>query len=160
MAHLFYVGAGQHFERFKDFEIELVARGEPNSNSGLIFHTSYELRQGKFRNQGYLGTGYEVQLNSTVQEKSKTGSLYAVADITESPIDETEWFTMRVRVEGKRIRVWLNGKLVNDYTEPADPQRPPDRKGRVINPHGGAIALQAHDPGSVFYFQSIRLREL
>ena len=160
MSHLFYVGDEKPYERFKDFELEIVARAEPQSNSGLFIHTSYAPRPGRFLTHGYLGEGYEVQLNSTEREKKKTGSLYAVADIDESPVDETKWFTMRVRVEGKRIRVWLNDQLVNDYTEPANPQRPADRAGRVLNPNGGAIALQAHDPGSVFYFRSVRIREL
>ena len=160
MSHLFYIGGEDPFERFKDFELEITARAEPQSNSGLFIHTSYAPRPGRFLTHGYLGEGYEVQLNSTEREKIKTGSLYAVADIEESPIDETDWFTMRVRVEGKRIQVWLNDKLVNDYTEPEHPQRPADRAGRVLNPEGGAIALQAHDPRSVFYFRSIRIREL
>ncbi|MCC9603558.1 DUF1080 domain-containing protein [Stieleria sp. JC731] len=155
MSHLFFIGHQQPFEAFKDFEIELVARGKPNSNSGLFIHTGYDLRRKK-----YLAKGYEVQLNSTEKEKRKTGSLYAVADLDQSPVDETEWFTVRVRVEGKQIRVWLNDKLVNDYTEPESPIRAPDRAHRLIDPEGGAIALQAHDPQSVFYFRSIRIREL
>jgi hypothetical protein len=39
-------------------------------------------------------------------------------------------------------------------------QRPPDRAGRKLNPAGGAIALQGHDPGSTFYFKDIRIRPL
>jgi len=160
LAHLFYIGDQDSFVRFKDFEIEMVAKGEPNSNSGLFIHTSHAPRPGKFKTKGYLGEGYEVQLNSTEKEKRKTGSLYAVADLEKSPVDETEWFTMRVRVEGKHIRVWLNDELVNDYEEPANPKRPADRIGSVLNPQGGAIAIQAHDPESIFYFKSIRLRVL
>jgi len=49
---------------------------------------------------------------------------------------------------------------VVDYTEPTEPQREPSRAKRLIDPEGGAIALQAHDPGSVFYFKKIRVVEL
>jgi len=155
MAHLFYVGDTQHDVPFKDFELIAVARSEPGSNSGFFFHTDRELRGGK-----YLNKGYEVQLNSSAKEKNKTGSLYAVAQVAESPVDETEWFTIRIRVEGKRIQVHVNDQQVVDYTEPGTPQRPANRAKRLIDPNGGAIAIQAHDPGSIFYFKEIRLREL
>ena len=36
-----------------------------------------------------------MQLNSTVKEKRKTGSLYAVVDLAESPVDEAHWFKVR-----------------------------------------------------------------
>lgn len=155
MSHLFYVGEDDEFETFKDFELIVVCRGEPFANSGIFFHTNGELRKGK-----YLNKGYEVQLNSSEKEGRKTGSLYAVADLPTSPVDETEWFTMRLRVEGKRIRVWLNDKPVQDYTEPENPQRPKARAKRLIDPNGGAIALQAHDPKSVFYFKRIAITRL
>lgn len=155
MAHLFFVGDGISPATFKDFELEAEVRGEPNSNSGIFFHTGYELRKKK-----YLNKGYELQLNSTAKEKRKTGSLYAVADLATSPVDETMWFTVRLRVEGKRIVVHIDGKQVLDYTEPDKPQRLAGREKRLIDPNGGKIALQAHDPKSVFYFRSIRVRRL
>lgn len=155
MSHLFFVGADDKDDIFVNFEFEAEARAEPNSNSGIFFHTSRELR-----NRKYLNKGYEVQLNSTKKEKRKTGSLYAVVDLDESPVDETKWFTIRFRVEGRRIQVWVNDSQVVDYTEPKNPRRDPSRAGRLIDPEGGAIAIQAHDPGSVFYFRTIRIRRL
>ena len=108
----------------------------------------------------HLKNGYEIQLNSTKKEKRKTGSLYDVADLSESPVDETEWFTIRIRVEGKRIRAWINDTQTVDYTEPENPVRKPQRAGRLLRKGGGAIALQAHDNESTFYFRSIRIRPL
>ena len=77
-------------------------------------------------------------------------------------MDETKWFTVRITVQDQRIVVQLNGTTVVDYTEPPDAkaQRTAERKGRVLNPAGGAIALQGHDPTSVFYFKSVRIRPL
>lgn len=155
MAHLFCVGDADKPIRFKDFELEAEVRGEPDSNSGIFFHTSHELRKKK-----YLNTGYELQLNSTAKEKRKSGSLYAIVDLDSSPVDETMWFAVRLRVEGKRIRAWINDQQVLDYTEPFNPKRPAGREKRLLDPTGGAIALQAHDPKSVFYFRSIRIRRL
>jgi len=155
MSHLFYVGEAGRDVIFKDFELTATVRSEPNSNSGIFFHTNRELRKGK-----YLNKGYEVQLNSSQVEKRKTGSLYGIVDLDTSPVDETEWFEIRVRVRGKRIQIDVNGMSVIDYTEPSNPQRPPGREKRLIDTNGGALAIQAHDPGSVFYFKQIRVREL
>lgn len=109
-----------------------------------------------------LSRGYEIQLNSTAKEKRKTGSLYAVVDLPVSAVDETKWFEVHITVQDRRIVVRIDGRVTVDYTEPPDvaAQRPPERKGRVLDPAGGAIALQAHDPRSVYYFKAIRLRPL
>ncbi len=155
MSHLFYVGDEGRDVRFKDFEMIVVARSAPNSNSGIFFHTGRELRKGK-----YLNKGYEVQLNSSKKEKRKTGSLYGIVDLPTSPADETKFFETRFRVDGNRIQVFVEGEQVVDYTEPSSPDREPSRSKRLIDPVGGSIALQAHDPASVFYFKEIRIREL
>lgn len=155
--HLFYVGQQANgLERFRNFELEAVVRGEPGSNSGIFFHTDLETRDGRL----HLKNGYEVQLNSSPTETRKTGSLYDVVDLATSPVDDTQWFTVRIRVDGQRIQVWLNDARVVDYTEPPNVQRPPARSGRVLRAEGGAIALQAHDDKSTFHFRRIRVRSL
>jgi len=155
--HLFYVGdQTEGFERFKNFELEATVRGDPGSNSGIFFHTDFAVRD----ELKHLANGYEVQLNSSPNDRRKTGSLYAVVDLDKSPVDETNWFKVNVTVKGKQIVVRLNGQVVVDYTEPDQLVRPPDRVGRKLNPAGGAIALQAHDPDSTFYFKDIRIRSL
>ncbi len=156
-SHLFYVGEKEEgLVRFKDFEFEATVRSEPGSNSGIFFHTDMTPRDAKH----HLRNGYEVQLNSSQKEKRKTGSLYAIKDLAKSPVDETKWFKVRIRVQGKRIVVHLNGEQIIDYTEPNKPERPKNREGRLLNPKGGAIALQGHDPNSVFYFKDLRIRRL
>lgn len=156
--HLFYVGDDEELDLFRNFELKIEARGEPKSNSGIFFHTDMETRDQVL----HLKNGYEVQLNSTPKEKRKTGSLYDVVDLSKPVVDDTEWFTVRIRVEGKRIQVWINDRQTIDYTEPENvvAQRSENRKGRVLREEGGAIALQAHDEDSVFYFRSIRIRNL
>lgn len=155
-SHLFYVGDDSEPVAFKNFELIVVAKGDPESNSGIFIHTDYALRDDK----GHLANGYEVNLNTSPTVTRKTGSLYDVVDLKEQPLDDTQWFETRIRVEGKRIRVWLDGENVVDYLEPENPVRKPNRKGRLLNPKGGAIALQAHDPESIWRFREIRLKEL
>lgn len=156
-AHLFYVGhLKDGFVRFKNFELEMMARGEPESNSGIYFHTDFSVRNAK----NHLAKGYEVQLNNTAKEQRKTGSLYGVVDLSESPVDGTKWFRVRIRVQDRRIMVFINDTKTVDYVEPAGVKRPKAFAGRALNPNGGAIALQAHDPKSVYYFKEIRVRRL
>lgn len=156
-AHLFFVGKHRAgFEPFKNFELEATVRAEPNSNGGIFIHTDMTTRDA----QKHLARGYEVQINSSAREKRKTGSLYAIADLDKSPVDETRWFIVRVLVRGKRITISLDGKEVVDYTEPPDVARPKERSGRLFAADGGAIALQAHDAGSVCHFKEIRVRRL
>ena len=95
----------------------VVARSEPNSNSGIFFHTNRELRKGK-----YLNKGYEVQLNSSQKENRKTGSLYGVVDLDTSPADETKWFEVRFRVERTRIQVFVEGKQISRMMQEEDPE--------------------------------------
>ena len=156
-AHLFYAGGlKEGFVKFKDFELEFSARSEPNSNSGVFIHTDTTTRDAKL----HLAKGYEIQLNSSQKEKRKTGSLYAIVDLDKSPVDESQWFRVGVAVKGRRITISVNDKQVVDYTEPPNAERPPERAGRLLNTEGGGIALQAHDPGSTFYFKDIRARKL
>jgi hypothetical protein len=156
-AHLFYVGdLKEGFVRFKNFELEATCRSETNANSGIFIHTDMTTRDKAL----HLARGYEIQLNSSGKEKRKTGSLYAVVDLDKSPVDESQWFRVRITVRDKRITIHLNDRQVVDYTEPPGVQRPAERAGRLLSPDGGGIALQAHDPTSVFYFKDIRIRRL
>jgi len=156
-AHLFYVGdLKDGFVRFKNFELEATCRSETNSNSGIFIHTDMTTRDKAL----HLAKGYEIQLNSSEREKRKTGSLYAVVDLDKSPVDESLWFRVRIIVRDKRITIHLNGQQVVDYTEPPGVRRPAERAGRLLNPDGGGIALQAHDPKSIFYFKDIRIKHL
>jgi hypothetical protein len=153
--HLLYVGKSGH-KRFKDFELVVVSRANPGSNSGVYFHTD-----GTFiHKQGWLHTGYEAQLNCTKKEKKKTGSLYGIQNVYESPVNELDWFEMKIRVKGQHIQIWVDGTKTADYHEPENPERRKSMIGRKLSPRGGFIALQAHDPNSTWFFKSIKIKEL
>lgn len=156
--HLFYVGDDEELDLFRDFELEAKVMGEENSNSGIFFHTDRKTRDEVM----HLASGYEVQLNFKEDAKQHTGSLYDVISLPETPVRANEWFVVRIRVEGSRIQVWLDDKQVIDYSEPDNvlETRSEKRQGRVLRKEGGAIALQAHDEESVFYFRSVRIRKL
>jgi hypothetical protein len=155
-SHLFYEGpvAGHDF---RNFDLVAEARTGPAANSGIFFHTAPQP-------DGWLAKGYEVQICNAVaegegyRELKRTGSLYAVRNIYPSPVADGEWFRVRVRVVGNRIRAWVNDWLTVDYLEPPDPPRPASRPGRRLS--RGTFALQGHDPKSRVAFRCVNVRIL
>ncbi len=148
-AHLFYTGPVKNHD-FKNFQFKAEVMTEPGSNSGIFFHTEMET--------GRLNKGYEVQINNSHKDPKRTGSLWDIEDITESPAKDNEWFTCFFQVYGKRILVKVNGEAVVDYTESENPERPKEREGRLLS--SGTFALQAHDPKSIAYFRDIMVKPL
>ncbi|MBK8979911.1 MAG: DUF1080 domain-containing protein [Planctomycetes bacterium] len=149
-AHVFYDGP-VHDHDFQDFEFRGLVMTKPGANSGLYFHTT-------FQDSGWPSQGYEVQINNSQSDWRRTGGLYAVDDVREPPAQDDRWFELRVRVEGARVQVWVDGRQTVDYTEPADVKRDAGLEGRVLS--RGTFALQCHDPGSEVWFKHLRVRPL
>jgi len=97
-------------------------------------------------------------VNNSHTDWRRTGSLYAVEDVRETPVGDGEWWEYHITVQGRRILLQVNGQTLVDYTQPESPERPPDMAGRVLS--SGTFALQCHDPGSVVRFRDIRVRAL
>lgn len=149
-AHLFYDGEVQQHV-FKDFELKIDVKTTPGSNSGIYFHTQYQ-------ESGWPKKGYEVQVNNSHTDWRRTGSLWAIQDIKETWVKDNEWFTMNIKVKGKRVTVSINDKQVVDYTEPENVQREEGMKERILS--SGTIALQGHDPKSKVYYKNIWVKAL
>ncbi len=155
-SHLFYTGpvAGA---AFKNFELKADVLTRKLCNSGIYFHT-------KFQDSDWPKQGFEVQVNNTALgeggylERKKTGSLYAVRNVYKAFARDDEWFQLRIRVEGKRVRIHVNDMLVVDYVEPEPPLPDPDGFGRTLT--RGTFALQCHDAGSKARFRNVLVRPL
>ncbi|MCH9022374.1 MAG: ThuA domain-containing protein, partial [Planctomycetes bacterium] len=145
-SHLFYVGPVKN-AMFKDFELKIDVMTRPGSNAGIYLHTQYQ-------ETGWPGKGYEVQVNNTHKDWRKTGSLYAIEDVRESPAVDDKWFTEHIIVRGKRIIIKVEDEVMVDYREPAGLDRPE----RQLS--SGTFALQGHDPKSVVFFKNIRVKPL
>jgi hypothetical protein len=140
-AHLFYLGdVGNH--NFKNFEWKASVMTTPGSNSGMFIHTEYQ-------ETGWPSKGYEIQVNATHTDWRKTSSIYAVQDIKEAPNKDNEWFTHHIIVEGKKITIKVNDKIINEYTE--------GDQGRLSR---GTIAIQGHDPKSKVFYKDIMIKIL
>lgn len=133
-------------KEFKNFEFKAEVMTTPGSNSGIYFHTKYQ-------ETGFPGTGYESQVNVSHGDPVKTGSLWGVVKLYETPAKDNKWWEQHIIVRGQNIVVKINGKTVLDYTEPKGVQG-----GRKIS--SGSFALQAHDPKSVIYYRNLRVKPL
>jgi hypothetical protein len=141
-AHLFYVGpVADH--NFKNFEFKAQVMTTPGSNSGIFIHTAYQ-------ENDWPKKGYEIQVNNTHTDWRRTGSIYAIQDVKEAPAKDNEWFTQHIIVQGKKITIKINGKTINEYTEPAE-------GGRLSS---GTFALQGHDPKSKVFYKNVMVKVL
>jgi hypothetical protein len=146
-SHLYYAGPVENAS-FRDFEFKADVMTKPGANSGMYFHTEY-------RETGWPQRGYEVQVNNTHSDWRKTGSLYGIKDIRESPAKDNEWFTQHIIVDGRGVTIIVNGRTVLEYTVE---ETGAGRRGRGLS--SGTFALQGHDPGSTVYYKNIMVRPL
>lgn len=158
-SHLFYVGKVAKHD-FRNFEFSAEVMTSPGSNSGIYVHT-------KLQPDGWPKAGYELQvINSNPPaektggyiEYKMTGSIYAVRNTWVAPAKDNEWFNYRIRVVGKSIQTFIDGRLICEYLEPENPWRPEDKKLRLLG--SGTFALQAHDPGSVVKYRNMKVKIL
>ena len=145
--HLFYVGDQQPF---KNFELKVDVMTEPHSNGGIYFHTKYQ-------EVGWPSKGFESQVNVTHSDWKKTGSLYDVANLGDTPAKDNEWYTQDITVQGNKVTVKIKGITVLEYNEPPGVQ-PGKDFGRKLDE--GTFALQGHDPHSTVYYKNIRVKRL
>jgi hypothetical protein len=149
-SHLYYVGPVQN-HNFKNFEWKADVMTTAGSNSGMYFHTEWQ-------ETGWPSKGYEVQVNSTHTDTIRTSSLYNIKNVTDSPSKDDEWFTQTVIVQGKNVTIKVNGKVMVEYTEPDNVERPADMAGRKLS--SGTFALQGHDPKSKVLYKNIMVKPL
>lgn len=149
-AHAFYNGpVGDH--EFKNFELKVEVKTMPKANSGIFIHTAYQ-------ETGWPNKGYEVQVNQTHGDWRKSGSLYSFDDVRDVYVNDGEWYTYHIIVNGDQATVKINDKVVMEYDESEDPKRPANAGEKKFDK--GTIALQAHDPESVIFYRSVKIKIL
>ena len=145
--HLYYVGDDKPF---KNFHLKVDVMTEPNSNGGIYFHTKYQAKS-------WPKAGFECQVNNTQGDWIKTGSLYGLVNVSQSLATDKKWWTQEVIVEGNKVTVKVDDKIVLQYIEPAGAAAGKDF-GRKLSE--GTFALQGHDPGSTVRYKNIRVKRL
>jgi type 1 glutamine amidotransferase len=143
---LLWYGARQ----YTSYSLKLDWRLAGDDNSGVFIG---------FPNPGSdpwvaVNQGYEVQIDATDAADRTTGSVYTFQSANLAARDAAlnppgEWNTFELLVEGQRLRIYLNGVLVNDFTN-TNPARNLD----------GHIGIQNHGTGDDASFRNIRIKEL
>ena len=160
-SHLFYVGPVAQAQ-FADFEAEFEVFAHTGANSGVYFLTAWQ-------DKGWPSQGFEMQVNNTqpifagdsgdpYRENKKTGSLYGIRNTYKALARDNEWFTLKLRVEGPRVRIHVGDALVVDYVEPegevAGLETP---LSKILK---GTFALQCHDSRSQVQYRRIAVHPL
>jgi major membrane immunogen (membrane-anchored lipoprotein) len=149
--HLFYVGPDGKAS-FTNFDFKAKVRTYKGANSGIYFHTAYQ-------EEKWPAQGFECQVNASHTDRKRTGGLYAVRDVMDTPAAPDDvWFEYHIRVEGKRVQIWIDGKQTVDFTQPDDWTPPKGMPGRRLG--SGTFALQAHDPTCKVDYKDIVVQRL
>jgi hypothetical protein len=155
-SHLFYVGpVGDN--SLRNFELKAEVKTQGLADSGILFHT-------RFQEVGFPTKGHELQINNRrgdgdpYRPLQRTGSLLGVRNVYKSCVKDGVWSSLRLRVIGHRIGVWVNGHPTVDYLEPEQPHRESERSTRLLS--SGTIALQCHGPDSRVIYRRVAIRLL
>ena len=77
--------------------------------------------------------------------------------MSQSLAEDNKWWTQEVIVEGNKVTVKVDGKIVLQYIEPAGAVAGKDFERKLGE---GTFALQGHDPKSVVRYKNIRVKRL
>jgi type 1 glutamine amidotransferase len=135
---------------FRSYSLKMDWRMPGDDNSGVFVGFPASSDPNTSINQGY-----EIQIDATDTPDRTTGSVYSFksADIParDAALNPPgEWNTFEILVEGERLRVFLNGVQINDFTN-TDPAR------SLVSGH---IGIQNHGTGDDVSFRNVRIREL
>lgn len=138
-------GPGHLFtnDEYEDFEMRALVKVNERGNSGMYFRV-----QPNPDPNNPWPIGYEAQVDNH-DPKNFTGAVYNMAwpAAYDKPITRDDaWFDYRVRVEGDRVRTWINGKTMVD--------------ARLNEYDRGRLAVQGHHDGNVIEYRDIRVLEL
>lgn len=142
------VGSVQSRKRYSDFVLRLEFNiHEEGGNSGIFLRAPRENRESRM--------GMEFQINGDYElapHKNGTGSIYdVVSPMVNAVRPAGEWNDLEIMMDGPKIRITLNGLLVQDISMN-------DFEMLQYRNREGFIALQDHDdPVS---FRRIRIKEL
>ena len=140
-------------QEFGDFDLTLqwkLIGTEGFVNGGVQFRTKRIPNHHEVSGyQADLGAGYDGALyDESRRNKMLAQPSKEVLEKARKPLGE--WNTYRIRAEGPRIRIWLNGVQTVDYTE-AD----------ANIPRTGVIAVQIHgDAKSQVWYRNLVIEEL
>ena len=127
---------------YGDFEMTLKVKTKGNANGGIQF------RSKPVETPDYEMSGFQADMGWTfwgaLYDESRRNRTLVMPDkaLIEKILKKDDWNEYRIRCEGPRIQLWLNGTQTVDYTETDD-----------TIPRTGLIAVQIHGgaPSETWY---------
>jgi hypothetical protein len=172
-AHLFYAGTVNGHD-FKNFDLRVEVMTFPCANSGIYFHTEYQ-------EAGWPKRGLECQVNNSHVDWRRTGSLYAIKNLSwgpetpsadnkemvtileKAPVKDNVWYTQEIVYQDGMVTVKLNGETLVEYKIADGDLQHKLSTGMIWLPRG-TFALQGHPPMpdhiSKACFRNIRVKVL
>ncbi|MEC4018708.1 ThuA domain-containing protein [Streptomyces sp. H27-D2] len=139
-----------HKKEMRSYSLKLDWRMTGDDNSGVFlgFPASDDPWSA-------VDKGYEIQIDATDTPDRTTGSVYGFKSADLAARDRAlnppgQWNTYEIRVEKERLKIWLNGVQINDFTN-TDPAR---------SLTSGHVGIQNHGAADEVSFRDIRVKEL
>ena len=113
--------------KVRNFELSAKVKTTPGAEGILVFAAPEVNAPDK---------GYVVKINNSdyrIGNPQKTGSLVKIRNNFVRTATDNEWFDLSVIVKGNDIKVSVNNKVITEYTEPANVQRPAEISYRVLS---------------------------
>jgi len=113
--------------KVRNFEFSTKLKTTPGTEGVLVFASP---------DASISGKGYAVWINNSdyrVGSPLKTGSLSKIRNNFVRTANDNEWFNVVITVNGSKIKVTVNNKIVSEYNEPANVQRSGDIVGRLLS---------------------------
>jgi arylsulfatase A len=135
----------------------------------LQFQIDHPTDSGVFVRMGPDGRSHQITLDH--RPGSDVGAVYvpfAAGTVGRAPegakaLREGKWNDMEIQMEGEpaRIRVWINGRLVNDFQHTATTTEGcPPRGGIGLQVHPNVQGMTLWGKGNSIRFRNIRIKEL
>lgn len=146
---------------YGDFDLLLDFKLTPGCNSGVFFRADPE---------NPVQGGFEIQVLDSRKEtlgKHDMGALYDASAATSNSLRKVrEWNSLRLRVEGERVQVWVNGEQVNDVdlslwtTANQNPDGTPNKFDTALSEMAKTGHIGFQDHGHNVWYRNIFLKEL
>lgn len=125
---------------YANFELRLKFKliGEANKNAGI------QIRSERITDPAHEMKGYQADLGEkyygALYDESRRRKILAAPapEVIARALKPDDWNEYRIRCEGRRVQLWINGVQTVDYTEPDETLV---QSGRIaVQIHGGAKA--------------------
>lgn len=155
-------------DEYENFEIELEFKIDKRANSGIVVYCT--------DTKDWIPNSVEIQIADNGYTDSPTwqnASIFGhVAPEIDTQVEIGEWNKMKVRAEGQKIDVWLNGKHASkiNMAEWTDNNKSPD--GSVEIPSWltkqkksematkGKVGLQGKHGDSSVWFKNVKIKKI